>query len=136
MVYDSGPISCHLLCAACGHCPAGKLYDLPGGTGDTLKSLRLIPVDEVKLTLAKMVLALAFSVLIYLLLFAFTFFMEAVLHLEALSIGLVLENMKRYLLDGIGAFFAILPITALVARIKKGYWLALVFAELFASMSS
>ena len=21
------------LCAACGHCPAGKLYDLPGGTG-------------------------------------------------------------------------------------------------------
>ncbi|WP_242956944.1 ABC transporter permease [Faecalibacterium sp. An122] len=56
--------------------------------------------------------------------------------MEALSIDLVLENMKRYLLDGIGAFFAILPITALVARIKKGYWLALVFAELFASMSS
>ena len=93
-------------------------------------------MDEVKLTLAKMVLALAFSVLIYLLLFAFTFFMEAVLHLKALSIGLVLENMKRYLLDGIGAFFAILPITALVARIKKGYCLALVFAELFASMSN
>ena len=29
---------------------------------DTLKSLRLIPVDEVKLTLSKMVLALVFSV--------------------------------------------------------------------------
>ena len=38
-------------------------------------------------------------------------------------------------------FFAISPIIALVARMKKGYWLALVFAEiysfagLFASMS-
>mgnify|MGYP002559122265 CR=1 FL=1 len=74
---------------------------------DTLKSLRLIPVDEVKLTLSKMVLALVFSVLIYLLLFAITFLVEAVLHFEALSIGLVLENLKTYLLDGIGVFFAI-----------------------------
>ena len=56
---------------------------------DTLKSLRLIPVDEVKLTLSKMVLALVFSILIYLLLFAITFLVEAVLHFEALSIGLV-----------------------------------------------
>ena len=60
---------------------------------DTLKSLRLIPVDEVKLTLAKMILAFVFSVLIYLLLFAITFLVEAVLHLEALSVGLVLENL-------------------------------------------
>ena len=52
---------------------------------DTLKSLRLIPVDEVKLTLTKMVLALVFSVLIYFLLFAITFLVEAVLHFEALS---------------------------------------------------
>ena len=109
---------------------------------DTLKSLRLIPVDEVKLTLSKMMLALVFSVLIYLLLFAITFLVEAVLHFEVLSIGLVLGNLKTYLLDGIGVFFAISPIIALVARMKKGYWLALVFAEiysfagLFASMSS
>lgn len=109
---------------------------------DTLKSLRLIPVDEVKLTLAKMILAFVFSILIYLLLFIITFLVEAVLHLEALSIGLVLENLKIYLLDGVGVFFAISPIIALVARMKKGYWLALVFAEiysfagLFASMSN
>ena len=108
---------------------------------DTLKSLRLIPVDEVKLTLAKMILAFVFSVLIYLLLFAITFLVEAVLHLEVLSVGLVLENLKIYFLDGVGVFFAISPIIALVARMKKGYWLALVFAEiysfagLFASMS-
>ena len=109
---------------------------------DTLKSLRLIPVDEVKLTLAKMLIVLVFSVLIYLLLFAITFLIEAVLHFEDLSIGLVLGNLKTYLLDGIGVFFAISPIIALVARMKKGYWLALVFAEiysfagLFTSMSN
>ena len=56
--------------------------------------LRLIPVDEMKLTLAKMALTLVFSVLIYLLLFVITFLIEAVLHLEALPISLVLENLK------------------------------------------
>ena len=61
------------------------------------------PVDEVKLTLAKMILAFVFSVLIYLLLFAITFLVEAVLHLKALSVGLVLENLKIYFLDGVGA---------------------------------
>lgn len=108
---------------------------------DILKSLRLIPIDERKLTFAKMMLTLVFSVVIYLLLFAAAFIVEAVLHLEALSIGLILENLKRYLLDGVGVFFAISPIIAFVARIKRGYWLALIFAELysfaglFASMS-
>ena len=109
---------------------------------DTLKSLRLIPVDEMKLTLAKMVLTLVFSVLIYLLLFVITFLIEAVLHLEALPISLVLENLKIYFYGWSWRFFAISPIIALVSRMKKGYWLALVFAEiysfagLFASMSN
>lgn len=109
---------------------------------NTLKSLRLIPVDEVRLTFVKMVLALVFSVMIYLLLFAITFSVEVVLHLETLSAGLILENLKTYLLNSIGIFLALSPIIALVARIKKGYWLALIFAEiysfagLFASMSS
>ena len=108
---------------------------------DTLKSLRIIPVDEVKLTLAKMVLSLVFSVLIYLLLFAITFLIEAILHFDALSVSLILGNLKTYLLDGMGVFLAISPIIALVARMKKGYWLSLVFAEiysfagLFASMA-
>ena len=97
--------------------------------------------DVLTAAFAKMILAFVFSVLIYLLLFAITFLVEAVLHLEALSVGLVLENLKIYFLDGVGVFFAISPIIALVARMKKGYWLALVFAEiysfagLFASMS-
>lgn len=108
---------------------------------DTMKALRLIPVSERKLTVAKMVVSLAFSVLIYLLLFAITLLVEAFLHFESLSIGLVLGFLKTYLLDGLGIFFAVSPIISLVARMKKGYWLALVFAEiysfagLFASMS-
>ena len=108
---------------------------------DTMKALQLIPVNETKLTAAKMIVSMAFSVGIYLLLFAITFLAEAVLHWESLAFGLVLGFLKTYLLDGLGIFLAISPIIALVARMKKGYWLALVFAEiysfagLFASMS-
>lgn len=108
---------------------------------DTMKALRLIPINETKLTMAKMILALVFSVLIYLLLFVITFLVEAVLHFHALSLGMILSFIKTYLLDGLGIFLAISPIIALVSRMKKGYWLALVFAEiysfagLFASMS-
>lgn len=108
---------------------------------DTMKALRLIPINETKLTMAKLIVALAFSVLIYLLLFAITFLVEAILHFHALSLGMILSFIKTYLLDGLGIFLAISPIIALVSRMKKGYWLALVFAEiysfagLFASMS-
>ncbi len=103
---------------------------------------QLIPVNETKLTAAKMIVSLIFSILIYLLLFIITFSVEAILHFQSLSIGLVLGFLKTYLLDGLGIFLAISPIIALVAKMKKGYWLALVFAEiysfagLFASMSA
>ena len=109
---------------------------------DMLKQLWIIPVNETKLTAAKMIVSLIFSILIYLLLFIITFSVEAILHFQSLSIGLVLGFLKTYLLDGLGIFLAISPIIALVAKMKKGYWLALVFAEiysfagLFASMSA
>ncbi len=109
---------------------------------DTMKSLQLIPVNEPKLIVAKMIITLAFSILIYLLLFLITVSVEAILHNESLSIGLVLEFLKIYFLDGLGVFLAIAPMIVLVARMKKGYWLALVFTEiysfagLFTSMSS
>ena len=41
---------------------------------DTMKALQLIPVNETKLTATKMMVSMAFSVGIYLLLFAITFF--------------------------------------------------------------
>ncbi len=109
---------------------------------DTMKSLRLIPVNEMKLTVAKMSVSFIFSLFIYILLFAVTFFVEAILHFHELTAGMVLGFFKTYLLDGVGVFLAISPIIAFVACMKKGYWLALVFAEiysfagLFASMSN
>lgn len=109
---------------------------------DTMKSLRLIPVNEVNLTAAKMIVVFIFSVLIYLLLFTITFLTEAVLHFSDLSAKLVLCCITEYLGDGIGVFLAVSPVIALVAKMKKGYWLALVLTEiyscggLFAGMSS
>ncbi len=79
--------------------------------------------------------------MIYLLLFVITFAVEAIMHFGTLSIQTVWGFLFTYFVNGIGVFFAISPIVALVARMKKGYWLALVFAEiysfagLFASMS-
>lgn len=108
----------------------------------TINALHLIPIDEAKLTAAKMMVAFTFSIFLYLLLFAITFLTEAVLHFSDLTAPLVLGSLKEYALDGVGVFLAISPIIALVAHIKKGYWLALVFTEiyscaaLFASMSS
>ena len=68
---------------------------------DTMKSLQLIPVNETKLTAAKMIVSLIFSILIYLLLFIITFSVEAILHFQSLSIGLVLGFLKTYLLEGL-----------------------------------
>lgn len=108
---------------------------------DTMKTLRLVPIDEVKLTVAKMIVAMIFSILIYLMLFMITFAAEAVMHFRTLSLQMVLGFLYTYFVNGVGIFLAISPIIALVARMKRGYWLALVFAEiysfagLFASMS-
>ena len=98
---------------------------------DTLKQLRLIPVNETKLTAAKMIIAFFFSILLYLLLFAVTFLTEAVLHFSDLPKGMVWGFLKEYLLDGAGIFFAVSPLVALVSRWKKGYWLVLVFTEIY-----
>ncbi|BCJ95421.1 ABC transporter permease [Anaerocolumna cellulosilytica] len=109
---------------------------------DTIKALRLIPINEVKLTAAKMMITFMFSVLIYLLLFVITFSVEAMLHFSDLSVGMVLDFLKAYFLEGLGVFLAISPIVALVAHMKKSYWLALVitemysFAGIFMSMSN
>ena len=71
---------------------------------DTIKSLRLIPINETKLTIAKMIITFIFSILLYLLLFTITFLTESVLHFSDLSTKLVLSCMKEYFLDGIGVF--------------------------------
>lgn len=108
---------------------------------DTKKALLLIPVSESGLILSKLLVSLALSALSYLLLFLIAFAVEAALHMRALTAGMALGFLKTYLLDGLGVFLAISPVIALVARLGRGYWLALIFAEissfagLFASMS-
>lgn len=97
---------------------------------DTMKSLQLIPINEGKLTAAKMIVTFLISILLYLLLFAITFSTEAVLHFSDLSAQLVLAALKEYILGGIGVFLAVSPIIALISRIKK-YWLALVITEIY-----
>ena len=96
-----------------------------------IKSLRLIPISEAKMTIAKLLITFAFSVLFYLLLFGITFLVEVILHFRGLSIKMILSFFKIYLLDGIGIFFAIAPVIAVVSRIKKGYWLALIFTVIY-----
>ena len=98
---------------------------------DTMKSLKLIPVSETKLNTAKMGTAFVLCILLYLLLFTLTFSTEAVLHFSELPRRMVLGFLKEYILDGIGIFLAISPVIALVSRMKKGYWLALIFAEIY-----
>lgn len=98
---------------------------------DTMKSLRLIPVSETKLTVAKMIVTFVFSILIYLLLFTITFLTEAVLHFSSLSMIMVFDFLKMYLLEGVGVFFAVLPIIAIMPYLKKSYWLALLMAEIY-----
>lgn len=98
---------------------------------DTVNLLRLIPVSETKLAVAKMIVTFVFSILIYLLLFALTFLSEAVLHIHELTVEMVLGFLKSYFLEGVCVFLAISPIIALVSYKKKNYWLALVLAEMY-----
>lgn len=52
---------------------------------DTMKSLRLIPLQEIDLMRVKMILTLLFSIGLSMLCFGITFLTEAVLHIEDLS---------------------------------------------------
>ena len=98
---------------------------------DTMKSLRLIPVKPSSLVGAKLILAAVMSVLLYAFLFIITFSTEAALHFSLLKAVAILNFLKIYLLQGICLFLAMSPIIAIVAVLKKGYWIALIFAEVY-----
>ncbi|CAI6035990.1 hypothetical protein PAECIP112173_00821 [Paenibacillus sp. JJ-100] len=96
-----------------------------------IDSLRLVPVNEAKLTIAKMMVTLVYSILFYLLLFLITCLTEVALHFSDLSLGMIVNYLKAYFLDGVCIFLAISPIIALVSYMKKGYWIALVITEFY-----
>lgn len=60
------------------------------------KKLSLIPVNERKLTAAKMIILFLFSILAYVLLFLLTFSTEMVLHASELSIKIFFDFLKMY----------------------------------------
>lgn len=109
---------------------------------DTMKSLVLIPVHMPKLIGAKLMVTALYSVALYAFLFLVTFSVEVFLHGSLLNLDIVLHFAKLYLIEGFCIFLAVSPIIAIVYQLKKGYWLALIFAEiysffgLFASMES
>ncbi|WP_213974031.1 ABC transporter permease [Tepidanaerobacter acetatoxydans] len=98
---------------------------------DTMKSLALVPVSVSNLIRAKMIITAILSVVLYAFLFAVTLTVEMVIHISLLDLGVVLGFAKMYLLEGVGLFLAVSPIIAIVYRLKKGYWLALIFAEIY-----
>lgn len=98
---------------------------------NTMKSLALIPISVSSLIRTKMIITAVFSVILYAFLFVVTLIVEAVLHISLLDLGMVLGFAKIYLLEGIGVFLAVSPIIAIVYKLKKGYWLALMFAEIY-----
>lgn len=101
---------------------------------DTMKSLALVPVDLSKLVGAKMIVIAIFAVSIYAFVYIITLVVEVALHISLLDLGIVLDFAKIYFLEGIGLFLAISPIIAIVYRLKKGYWLALIFTEIYSFM--
>ena len=72
-----------------------------------------------------------FAVGLYAFVFVITFAVETVLHMSLLDFPMVLGFAKIYILEGIALFLAVSPIIAIVYRLKKGYWLALIFAEIY-----
>ncbi len=64
-------------------------------------------------------------------LFVVTFSVEAFLHGSLLDVGMAIHFAKLYLLEGVSLFLAVSLIVAIVYRLKKGYWLALIFAEIY-----
>lgn len=98
---------------------------------DTMKSLRLIPLQEIDLMRVKMILTLLFSIGLSMLCFGITFLTEAVLHIEDLSASFVFMLWKEYVIGGIGIFFAVFPIIAFAAGRQKNCWSVFLFTEIY-----
>jgi ABC-type transport system involved in multi-copper enzyme maturation permease subunit len=98
---------------------------------DTLKHLRMIPVDEPKMVLSKLFVTCVFGVSVSLVLFILALGVEVLLHASGLTASGIFEYFAMYLVTGIGVVFAVAPIITIVAVIKKGYWISLILAEVY-----
>ncbi len=120
----------------------GSLYVLPAiialtGTyiiqledqSDTMKSLAIVPVSLPRMIRAKWIVTAVITLALYLILFLITLTTEAILHFPLLTPSGILSFVKQYIIQGLSLFLAVSPIIALAAKMRKGYWLAFIFAE-------
>lgn len=98
---------------------------------DTLKSLMMIPVNIDELIAAKLIASLIIGILLVFFLFLFTIIGAALIHSEQITIFFTLKQLKNYLLQGIGCFIAVSPIICFMTVIKNGYWLSIIFGEMY-----
>mgnify|MGYP000254382892 FL=1 len=71
---------------------------------DTLKSLQIIPIDIPAMLLSKILLVLIFSAALYLILFLSAFIVEAILHVQVLSVGLFGRYLTMYCVEGLSVY--------------------------------
>ncbi len=98
---------------------------------DTLKSLQIIPIDIPAMLLSKILLVLIFSAALYLILFLSAFIVEAILHVQVLSVGLFGRYLTMYCVEGLSVFIATLPVICIVIKTGQDYWMGLLIAEIY-----
>lgn len=99
---------------------------------DTLKSLLIVPVSRDKLVYVKLLSTLIIGLLLLLFLFIFTLIGVWTIHRDQITVVFIVANLKKYLLQAIGCFAAVLPIIIRTTRMKNGYLLSVLFAEIYA----
>ncbi len=98
---------------------------------DTFKTLRLIPVSPIQLTLVKLFLTFSLTIILSLFLFIFSIFGELILHHSLLPLPSMFHMLRQYLLNGIGIFLAVLPFITVCSFQKNGQWIALILTEIY-----
>jgi bacitracin transport system permease protein len=98
---------------------------------DTMKSLRIIPVNTHRLLCAKLLASLLIGIILFLFLFAFTLITAAFMHAGQITAAFTFIKLKVFLLQGAGCFAAALPMIALMSMVKSGYWISALFAEIY-----
>lgn len=98
---------------------------------DTMKNNLVIPIDADKLTYAKLIACLIIGIIMFVFLFILTIVSILFIHADQITLNLLLTYLKIYLLQGIGCFIVSLPIIVFMPMIKDGFWISVVFAEIY-----
>ena len=123
VVSDRSTVIRHYVCYTGNHCREMQ--------EDTLKSLQIIPIDIPAMLLSKILLVLIFSAALYLILFLSAFIVEAILHVQVLSVGLFGRYLTMYCVEGLSVFIATLPVICIVIKTGQDYWMGLLIAEIY-----